>query len=294
MKRWQIVLGGFIVAYGIAVLIARPIAPTPWTQTAEQIGRPLVIAHQGGDGLRPSNTMAAFSHAVELGVDVLEMDVHSTSDGVLVTIHDSTIDRTTNGSGAVQDFTFAELQTFDAGYNWPTLYEDPAFPYRDQGVTIPALSEILTTFPELLFNIELKQQSPSIAQDLCDLLREHNVADQALVASFHVDTIKAFRAACPEVATSLAQNEVIPMIVLARLGLGLTYPPQAHALQIPEERFGIALMKSTVFRTAHRKGLQLHAWTINEVDDLERILNLNVDGIITDYPDRMLTILENN
>ncbi len=291
MKRWQIILLLLAVAYGVAVALARPLAENPWDAATADIDRPLVMAHQGGDGLRPSNTMVAFANAVDLGVDVLEMDIHSTADGVLVVIHDSTVDRTTDGTGEVHSFSFAELQTLDAGYNWPTLYEDDSYPFRGQGITIPALEEVLTTYPDMLFNIEIKQTEPSIAQDLCDLLRKHDVADQTLVAAFFADTVDEFRAACPGVATSLSQGEVVPVVLLATFGLGPTYQAPGEALQIPEERFGLKVLKNTVIRTAQRKGVHVHAWTLNDTESIQRALDMNVDGIITDYPDKMLDAL---
>ena len=110
----------YVILFLLSLVIPRVQQPQPVFQSQPFV----VIAHQGGDGLRPSNTLSAFSHAVELGVDVLEIDIHSTSDGVLVTIHDDTVDRTTNGTGRVNEMSFAELQALDAGYHWPTLAEE--------------------------------------------------------------------------------------------------------------------------------------------------------------------------
>ncbi len=293
MKRWQLVLIGLIGIYGIAVLRARPLPTHNWITDAETANRPLVIAHQGGDGLRPSNTLAAFAHAVELGVDVLEMDLHSTSDGVLVTIHDTTVDRTTDGTGLVNDYTFADLQTLDAGYNWPTLYEDSTYPYRGQGITIPALEDIFEQFPDQRYNIEIKQQEPSLIEPLCTMLRDYDLTQRTLVAAFSDDTVVEFRAACPEVATALSQKEVVPIVVLSTFGLGGTWNPSGTALQIPETRFNLTVLKRSVIRSAQRKGIHVHAWTINETTDIQRILEMDVDGIITDYPDRMLDVLDN-
>ena len=106
----------------------------------------LVIAHQGGNLVRPDNTMMAFEYAVELGVDVLEMDIHSSADGELVVIHDDTVDRTTDGNGRVNDLTLAELKSFDAAYDW-SIDNGATYPYRGQGVTIPALEEVLKRSP---------------------------------------------------------------------------------------------------------------------------------------------------
>ena len=124
MSRLRVVINIVLVIIAVAAVVylvvaarVQPMPAHPWFTAADRLPQSLVMAHQGGDGERPSNTMVAFTHAVEIGVDVLEMDIHSTSDGVLVVIHDATIDRTTDGSGRVQEYTFADLQSFDAAYH---------------------------------------------------------------------------------------------------------------------------------------------------------------------------------
>jgi glycerophosphoryl diester phosphodiesterase len=248
------------------------------------------MAHQGGDGLWPSNTMYAFEHAATLGVDVLEMDVHSTADDVLVVIHDSTVDRTTDGSGAVHGLTLAELQSLDAGYRW-TPDEGKTWPYRGQGISIPALEEVFAAFPGMPMNIEIKQAEPSIAAPLCRLIRESDMADRVLVVSFHKESTKEFRDVCPEVVTGTTQNEVITLFALSRLFLEGAYSPAAGAMQVPEYRSGLHVLAPRLVDAAHRRGLEVHAWTINEEEDMRRLIDLGVDGIITDYPDRLLEVL---
>lgn len=269
-------------------------AAHPWFSAVET--RPLVIAHQGGDGERPSSTLLAYQHAVEIGVDVLEMDIHSTRDGVLVIIHDATIDRTTNGSGRVQDYTFDELQAFDAAYRWPTLDDEEgapidAYPYRGMDARIPALEEVLRAFPQMLVNIEIKQRDPSIVQPLCDLLRATGMTEKALVASFDGATLRDFRAACPEVATSAAQDEVTPFVLLAQAGLTAAYQPTAHAFQVPERAQGLDVITADSVAAARALGVEIHAWTINQREQMERMIAVGVDGIITDYPSELLRLL---
>ncbi|MFN2225086.1 MAG: glycerophosphodiester phosphodiesterase [Anaerolineae bacterium] len=275
-------------AYSVAALLARPAAEHPFFAQFEQ--RPLVMAHQGGDGLWPSNTMYAFERAVALGVDVLEMDVHSTADDVLVVIHDGTVDRTTDGSGAVHDLTLAELQSLDAGYRW-TPDEGQTWPYRGQGIRIPALEEVFTAFPGMPMNIEIKQAEPTIAALLCRLIRDYDMADQVLVVSFHEEATKEFRDICPEVVTGTTQNEVIVLFALSRLFLEGAYGPAAGAMQVPEYRSGLHVLAPRLVDAAHRRGLEVHAWTINDEADMRRLIDLGVDGIITDYPDRLLEVL---
>lgn len=277
---------------GAIMLIIRPAHASPPAPSL----RPLIIAHQGGDGIRPSNTMAAFQNAVDLGVDMLEMDIHSTQDGVLVTIHDSTIDRTTDGTGRIQDYTYAELQAFDAAYHWPTLAveegrEVEEYTYRGTGVTIAALEDVFAAFPDMPMNIEIKQGEPSIAQDFCDLIHQYEMADKVLVASFSNETMTDFRQTCPDVATSATQDEVRQFFSLNLGGRLDEFDSPATALQVPEMFGSIPLLTPEFIAAAHEKGMEVHVWTVNTTEDLERIAALGVDGIITDYPDRLLEII---
>jgi glycerophosphoryl diester phosphodiesterase len=199
MPKWlRIVLGilaVLILAYAIGALIARPAPDHPWFAGIE---RPLVIAHQGGDGLWPSSTMYAYEHAAALHTDiVLEGDVHITSDGVLVLMHDETVDRTTDGTGEIEDMTLAEIKELDAGYDW-SPEEVETFPYRGQGLQVATLEEVFVAFPERLYVLEIKLTRTSITEPLCSLIREHGLEEQVMVGSFHDDRLAEFRRVCPK------------------------------------------------------------------------------------------------
>lgn len=254
----------------------------------------LVMAHGGGQGLRPDNTMSAFEHAVEIGVDVLEMDIHSTSDGVMVVIHDDTIDRTTDGSGFIQDFTFEEIQAFDAGYYWTPeghIQDADEYPFRGQGITIPALEELFQAFPDMRMNIEIKQQEPSIVEPFCEMLREYEMTDKVLMASFHGDVIEDFRETCPEVLTSGYEEEILRFYLLTQTGRGDEYEATAAAFQVPEFQGNLQVITPEFVAAAEAVGVDVHVWTINEVEDLERMIAAGVHGIITDYPDVLMELL---
>lgn len=253
--------------------------------------RPLVIAHQGGERLRPSNTLLAFDNAVALGVDVLEMDVHSTRDGILVLIHDDTVERTTDGAGRVNDLTLDEIKHLDAGDYW-TNDDGQTYPYRDQGVRIPTLDEALTAYPQLRFNIEIKQREPSIADSLCETLRRHGLTERTLVASFHGQAMTEFRAACPEVATSMVEDEIRPFYILNLLFLGNLFNPPGEAFQVPEYSGERHVLTPRFVSAARDNGIAVHPWTIDDPADMRRFLDMGVDGIITDRPDVMLQVLE--
>ena len=273
----------------VLVLLAKPAVACP--ACLRDLPRPLVIAHQGGEELWPSNTMYAYERAVALGVDMLEMDMHVTADGVLVLMHDEAVDRTTDGSGAIEDMTLAELKALDAGYDW-TPDGGQTYPYRGQGITAATVEELFQAFPDMPMTIEIKLvQDLPVAEPFCQLIRQYNMQDKVLVASFHQDALDEFRAACPEVSTSATQNEVIDFFVRHFAHLGATYSPQAQAVQAPEYRSGIHVLTPRFVRDAHQRGMDVHVWTVNEPADMQRMIDLGVDGIITDYPDRLLELL---
>lgn len=293
MKRLWIapflILGAF---YVLMAWLSEPVPNHPFF--TDYTADPLVIAHQGGDGLRPSNTMSAFTHAVELGVDVLEMDIHSTADDVLVTIHDETVDRTTNGSGRVHEFTLAELQELDAGYHWPTVvgHAQPGeHPYRGQGIVIPTLEEVFQNFSDVPMVIEIKQGEPSIARPFCDLIHQYEMEDKLLVAAFNKETLEDFRAICPDVITSGAEDEIRVFYILHRLGLSGGYQTAVYAFQVPEYSGDFRVLTPRFIRNANDHNVDVHAWTINTTADMERFVEMGVDGIITDYPDQLLEVL---
>lgn len=278
-----------IAILGVTALFARPIADHPYYARFAQ--RPLVIAHQGGDGLWPGDTLFAFERAAALGVDVLEMDLHITADGVLVLMHDETVDRTTDGSGPIEAMTLAALKNLDAGYDW-SPDNGQTFPFRGQGITVPTLHEVFTAFPGMPMNIEIKKSERDMAEPFCALIRQFGKQTEVLVASFHDERMQSFRQTCPEVATSGSEDELIPLVVLSKVELGLLYRPAAVAVQAPERRSGINILVPSFIRAARSRNMKVEAWTINDPADMQRLLALGVDGIITDYPDRLLAILQ--
>jgi glycerophosphoryl diester phosphodiesterase len=274
--------------YLILVLVARPAPAHPFFTSLQN--HPLVIAHRGGADLWPENTLVAFHAAAEMGVDILEMDIHSTSDGFLVVIHDDLVDRTTDGSGEVAEMTLQEIKALDAGYHW-TSDEGLSYPFRDQGVEIPTLEEVFTELAGVHMNIEIKQAEPTIVAPFCELIRKYKMQDRVLVASFDPDTLLDFRKECPEVVTSATSNEVRLLYILSRVGLEAIYRPIALAFQVPEYSGDTYVLEQSLISAAQAKNIQVHAWTINEVADMQRMIDAGLDGLITNYPDRMQALL---
>jgi glycerophosphoryl diester phosphodiesterase len=257
---------------------------------AREKNKLLVIAHRGGGGLFPENTLEAFEYSARLGVDVLELDVHQTADGALVVMHDSNVDRTTDGRGQVRDLTLAEVKKLDAGFRF-TVDGGKTFPFRGRGLFVPTLAEIFGALPEMTFNIEPKQHEPSIIAPLCGLIRERKMVDKTIVGSFDQTTIDDFRRQCPEVATSASPAEVSKFLALSKTGLSESYNPPMQALQVPQKFGGWQIITKEFIADAHSRNLQVHVWTVNDAAEMQNLIDLGADGIMTDYPDRLLNLL---
>ncbi|NWG34205.1 MAG: glycerophosphodiester phosphodiesterase [Chloroflexi bacterium] len=259
----------------------------------ENAPRPLVIAHQGGDGVWPGNTMFAFERAVAVGADILEMDAHITKDGRIVLIHDETVDDTTDGSGFVEDMTLEELKRLDAAYDWSND-GGKTFPYRGLGIQIPALDELFERFPQLRYLIEIKLTRNPMDKPLCDLIRKYAMQERVMIASFHDDAMRNFRAACPEVATSASRSEVTKFVILGKLFLSGLIAPDYHSLQPPydpADSYNIPIMTRRFIREAHAKNIRVEPWTVNDPGLMRQYIEWGVDGIITDRPDVLVELL---
>jgi glycerophosphoryl diester phosphodiesterase len=285
-------LGALIILAGTYIYLAMQTGKPADVRAIFQreISRPLVFAHRGGGGLFPENTLEAFKYSAQMGVDVLELDVHSTVDGTLVVMHDSAVDRTTNGNGKVSEMTLAEVKKLDAGFQF-TPDDGKTFPYRGKGITIPTLQEIFDSFPEMTFNVEPKQTEPSVVKPLCEMIRARKMTEKVIVGSFRQAAIDEFRAECSEIATAATPSEVSEFLALYKMGLGESYSPPMQVLQIPERVGSLQVVSKEFIATARKLNLKVHVWTINDADDMQRLLEMKVDGIMTDYPDRLLKIL---
>lgn len=287
-------LRGLLVLVGILVVVYlgwRALAvPRPeGAYRAALPEGPLVIAHQGGDGLWPSNTMLAFRNAVALGADILELDVHQAADGTFVVLHDATVDRTTDGAGAVREMPLAELQALDAGYDWTP--DGERTPYRGMGLRIPTLAEVLRAFPGMPVNVEIKPDAPGAAVDLCRVLREEGRRDTAMVGSFHDEPLAVFRQRCPGFATSAGPANVRGFFVLNTLFAGELYTPVSEAFQVPVRQGSLRIVTDRFVDGAHARNVDVHVWTIDDAATMRDLLDMGVDGIITDRPDRLLRVL---
>lgn len=228
--------------------------------------------------------MRAFQGAVDLGYRYLELDVRVSADGVVVVHHDATLDRTTNGRGLLIDHTLEDLRGLDAAHNFGA---EAGFPYRDKGESIPTLDEVLTTFPDVHVNIDLK--SPGSEWPVAESITRLRRAESVLIGSFNDGRIARFRRITKgRVATSVGPATALRMWSASRVGRHIAH--RAQAFQMPYAQRGFRMDRRFV-DAVHASGVQLHVWTINSAVDMERMLALGVDGIVTDRPDVLNDVL---
>ena len=253
---------------------------------------PVNLAHRGASALAPENTIEAFRLAVEAGAGGLELDVHMTRDGHIVVIHDATVDRTTNGTGAVKEMTLAELRGFDAGHDF-SPDGGSIRPTRGGGVRVPTLGEVLEEFPGLPINIDIKAGTPGIEETVLGVLREANAAGRVLVVSTPHAIVKRFRKISGGlISTGASKWEIGVFYILSRLHLERLLRPAYDALQVPLRHRGILIVTPRFVRAAHARGVRVDAWTINRADEMRRLLDLGVDVIMTDRPGVLAEVLD--
>lgn len=254
---------------------------TPWGSHPILSGGFKNVAHRGGGLLGPENTMTACDIAQTVGAEMLELDVWSTSDGVLVLMHDDTVDRTTDGMGAIKAMTYDEVQALDAGH-WFTTDGGKTYPHRGTGVRVPALRDVLESYPDMLFSLEIKQQSPPIIDPLIAVLDETGMRDRVVVGAFDDAVLYDFRQAAPDIPTSLGYIEGMNLYLLPE-NQEASYEAPAPYFAAPLEYQGLTLEEPDVAKT-ERVGLTMHVWTINSAKDMDMLLDWGVSGIITDDP----------
>lgn len=284
MRAVLIVLGILLAGYGTALVWPGPEPVShPWLdgRTAERAER---IAHGGGLGRAPANTLAALQQAMADGADVLEVDTQLTSDGVLVLLHDDTVDRTTDGTGRVAELPLAQVQALNAAFGYEG---EPADRFAEDAITVPTLAESFAAFPDMRWIVEIKPDTEEAARVMCETIRETGMQTRALVGSFHDSAMAHFRAVCPEVATGMASDEALSFYIMARLGLAKFHPTRAAAMQVPPRASGLDVVHPRLVSAAHARGIAVQVWTINDPAGMEALIARGVDGIITDRVDVM-------
>ena len=246
---------------------------------------PIAFAHRGGAALWPENTLTSFRGAIGLGFRYIETDLHRTADGHIVCFHDPTLERTTDGIGRVWDKTLAEIKALDAG--WSFTRDGVTFPFRGaSGCEVPTLEEALALHPELRLNIEIKQRSPAMEAALWDALDRLDAHERVLVAAEHDALVDRFRKLRRrQLPTSPGVRGVLRFWLGVRSGLGRFDRYPFSALQVPVGHAGLTVVDRAFVEAAHAHGLHVHVWTIDAPEEMHRLLDLGVDGVMTDRPD---------
>jgi glycerophosphoryl diester phosphodiesterase len=220
--------------------------------------KPIVIAHKGASGHAPENTLLSFQRAIDLGAHMIELDLRETLDGELVCVHDPTVDRTTNGTGAIHELTYKELRGLDAG----------------EGEYIPLLTEVLRLASgKIKVNIDLKVIE--VEKKLIDLIEDYKMVEDVLVSSFFHGTLGTLRDLSENIETAVLVEVPIDDLVVYAMDFKVNAINPDHKLVTPE-----------LVEEAHSVGLKVYPWTVNDLQMMKQLLALGVDGLITDYPDR--------
>lgn len=257
--------------------------------------KPRIIGHRGAGGEAPENTLVAFHEALEQGADLIELDVQGTRDGNVVIIHDAALDRTTNGRGPLNACSLSDIKALDAAYGF-TLDGGQSFPYRGRGIQASTLEEFLIALPHVKAIIEIKPESPHIVETVIHTIHRLGKDDQVLLASEADPILAHIRRALMDqqinIATGFSYGDVADFLSHTATGDLGEYHPPGQALQVPCEYEGTSIVNTATLGAAHRLGLEIFVWTINDIDEMKRLLALGVDGIITDYPARLARVVE--
>ncbi len=253
-----------------------------------RIGRPLVIPHGGGDGDFPEDTLYAYEHSFAVGGDVVDADVQTTADGVPIAFHDSTLDRTTNGTGNVEDMSYAAVAGLDAGY---AFTRDNAHPYRGKGITIPTIESLLTAFPHKLVTLDLKDLRASAVGPLCTLLQRTGRTRDVYIGVDTTEQVDLFRSTCPEVRTSGTDAERAALRA-ARAAHDTSY---TTTQLVSQPQFigpdGAPRVTADSLAFSHEHDIAVLTWVVDDPAEMRQLIGLGVDGIYTRRPEILVALL---
>ncbi len=252
---------------------------------------PWLIAHRGGGGLAPENTLAAFDLAVRLGADALEIDVRRTRDGAVVVFHDDETSRLTGQPGTIEARTLEEVRTLDAGFSF-SPDGGATFPFRGDGLAVPTLAELLARHPAVRLNVDAKTDDEPLARALAEVLLAASALDRACVGSFHDAQAERLGALLPGCARYLPEQAATCHVMAAKAGAGGEGCPEGYDLASLPHRMGdLPVVDGPVVTWLHSRGMRVHAWTVDDPADMRELLRLGVDGIVSDRPDILKGVL---
>ena len=249
-----------------------------------------IIGHRGAAGMAPENTLVSFDKALADGADFIEIDLRESKDGEILIFHDATLERTTNGEGEVQQWSLKELKNFDAGY-WFTPDGGKTYPFRGRKTTIPTLEEFFTTFPKVKATIEIKEARPVFIERLVAGIKRFRKEEVILLATAKDEVMTEIRSQIRDqdltIATGFSYGEAAAFLNWVWDQKSGSFAPAGEALQVPCEYEGLRLITELTLKAAHELGIEVHAWTINKAEEMVQLIQLGVDGVVTDYPARL-------
>ncbi|MDJ0785932.1 MAG: glycerophosphodiester phosphodiesterase [Myxococcota bacterium] len=255
--------------------------------------RPRLFGHRGASGELPENTLPAFARALEQGATLIETDVHRSADGHVVIHHDADLARTTDASGPIWERSLDDLRRLDAGHGF-SPDAGRTHPHRGAGFQIPTLAEAFEQFPGIHFNVEIKENDPLLIEATLQLIREHDRAGKCLLAAGEDDTMAALRAALAkdglETAMGASLGDIVGFIKAA--GRGEPPPREPMALQIPTHFGPNPLVTPELLAYCHAHEVEVHVWTVNDESEMRRLLELGVDGVMSDFPARLRQVAD--
>ena len=247
-----------------------------------------ILAHRGASGNYPQGTWLAFQKALDQGADQLELDVHLSKDSHIIINHDADLNANVGINDDIKGLTLAQIKELDAGHEF-TSDEGASYPFRGIGLSLLTLPEFMDYFPYEKINIEIKANDKALSEALWTLIEARDMQDSVVVASQHTKAMNHFRDVSDgDVKTSATIAELVLASVAWSTGFGWAYKPKFEVAQIP-----YAIITQPYINFFHKKGVRADVWTVNDMDDIERALELGVDSIIGDYPDRIYQALVN-
>lgn len=242
----------------------------------------VVIGHRGLAARFPENTLVSFAAAFQAGASMIELDLRLSADGQAVVIHDAGVDRTTNGTGLVKNMSLKNLQQLDAGYHFSR--DGKTRPFRSRGQTIPTLEQVFEAFPQAHIAVELKDDSSALIAEVYRLVKQFERFDRTLIQVFSIKSKlgKSLRKLDERLITGHTTSELVLFGTLSRMRLSAFWRRKSLILDVPVKRGRLPVVTSSFVKAAHKRGLIVLAWTVNEAKELEKLYKLGVDGVYTD------------
>ncbi len=250
-----------------------------------------ITAHRGDSKYYPENSSLAFKSAIELGVDIVETDVHISSDGVIFVWHDDDSYKLDGYREDISSRSWAELKKLDLGFTY--VNKEGKRPFSSKGIRLMKFEDVLVEFPNTRFNVDLKDKKIELVSGMLQILTKHNAFDRVVVASFHSENLRNIRKMSKEVATSYGRSEVRLRVILSSMRLfrfASRFLPKHPVIQVPVTSGSFTVVTKYFIKVLHKRGIKIQVWTINTRAQMKELYKMGVDGIMTDDPRLLIEV----